>query len=290
MSVIEKEEKATVALRNHGTIFQLIPKIMLEIGAIEKSRKNVQQNYTFRGIDDFYASVQPIFAKYGVFSAPEVLSEAREERQTKSGNNLIYTLLKVRYTLYASDGSSVSAITVGEGMDSGDKSSNKALSSALKYALTQIFCVPTVEPKDVENDSHESSIATKITGRQANTVYKANSGAPIKNEGHPIEKTNKPVFNTAPEPSKTEFIPPTKKSEYTGPLSEAQKKRMYAIGKANNWLPEEIKRMVRDYCGKEHFIDLTREEYDYVCNFLEGKQSVASVPEMPDNYSAEAPH
>ena len=40
-------------------------------------------------------------------------------------------------------------------MDSGDKSFNKAMSAAYKYALFQVFCVPTEEMVDSEVDSPE---------------------------------------------------------------------------------------------------------------------------------------
>jgi hypothetical protein len=40
-------------------------------------------------------------------------------------------------------------------MDSGDKASNKAMSVGHKYAFLQALCIPTVEPKDPENDSQD---------------------------------------------------------------------------------------------------------------------------------------
>jgi hypothetical protein len=40
-------------------------------------------------------------------------------------------------------------------MDSGDKASNKAASAALKYALLQLFMIPTEEEKDTEFQSPE---------------------------------------------------------------------------------------------------------------------------------------
>jgi hypothetical protein len=67
----------------------------------------------------------------------------------------------MRFQFFADDGSSVSVTTIGEGMDSGDKSSNKAMSAALKYALVQMFCIPTADDKDSENDSHEVAPAKK---------------------------------------------------------------------------------------------------------------------------------
>lgn len=136
-------------------IYKLIPKVMDEIGAIGKGRKNVQQNYQFRGIDDIYNAVNAALAKHEVFCVPKVINNRREERQTKTGGVLIYTILEVEYTFYAPDGSFITATMIGEAMDSGDKSCNKAMSAAQKYAFLQIFCIPTEEPKDTENETHE---------------------------------------------------------------------------------------------------------------------------------------
>lgn len=138
-----------------GEIFRLIPKVMADIGVIGKDRKNDQQGYKFRGIDDVYAAVQPAFVKHGIFVIPEVTDQIREERQTKHGNTLLYTILRVRHTFYAPDGSSVQAVTVGEAMDSGDKSANKAMSAAMKYACLEVFAIPTEGDNDTENQSHE---------------------------------------------------------------------------------------------------------------------------------------
>jgi hypothetical protein len=140
---------------NVGQIYQLIPKVMLAVGAVEKSRKNIQQNYQFRGIDDFYAALHRPLCEHGMFVVPEVLAETREERQGRSGGTLIYTTLRVKHTFYAPDGSSIAAVTVGEAMDSGDKSANKAMSAAMKYALIEVFCIPTEEDNDTENASPE---------------------------------------------------------------------------------------------------------------------------------------
>jgi hypothetical protein len=136
-------------------IFDLIPKVMKEIGAVGKDRKNPQQNYSFRGIDDFYNAVQPALCRHGVFIVPTVIEQNRQDRQTKSGTNMIYTVLTVKHVFYAPDGSSIEAVTVGEAMDSGDKSANKAMSAAMKYALIEVFSIPTEGDNDTENNSPE---------------------------------------------------------------------------------------------------------------------------------------
>jgi hypothetical protein len=150
-----------------GEIYRLISKIMGEVGAISKGRKNQQQGYAFRGIDDVYHALQTPLANNGVFYIPKVIRREREERQTKSGGSLTYTTMDVEYTFYAPDGSCVTATTTGEAMDSGDKSSNKAMSAALKYALLQVFCIPTEEDNDTENSSPEPLPKKQVAAKPA---------------------------------------------------------------------------------------------------------------------------
>jgi hypothetical protein len=126
--------------------------ILQEVDAIAKSKTNTQQNYKFRGIDDMYNALHPLFSKHGVYITSEVLSSKREERQTKSGGVLIYTIVTCKFNFNCED-SSVSSILEGEAMDSGDKSTNKAMSTALKYALMQMFLIPTEEQLDTETKS-----------------------------------------------------------------------------------------------------------------------------------------
>ena len=126
-------------------IYESITAIMTEGYSISKDKTNTQQKFKYRGIDDVMNTFYPLLSKYKVFVVPEVLDRAREERETKSGGNLIYSILRIKYTFYAEDGSYVSAIVVGEGMDSADKSSNKAMAVGMKYAMFQVFCIPTEE-------------------------------------------------------------------------------------------------------------------------------------------------
>lgn len=133
-------------------IYSKINVIMREITAIGKDKQNKQQGFAYRGIDDVMNALFPLFSKHGVFVVPEVLSTTRTERQTKSGGNMAFTVSTVKYTFYATDGSSVCAITTGEGMDSADKSTNKSMAAAMKYALFQTFCIPTEEAANDDPD------------------------------------------------------------------------------------------------------------------------------------------
>lgn len=137
------------------TIYQAIAATMRDCSAVTKDRYNKEQGYRFRGIDAVMNALYPAMTKNGIFMVPKVLDIQREERQSKKGGTLIYSTVTVEYTFYAEDGSSVTCITAGEGMDSGDKSINKAMSAAFKYAAFQTFCIPTEEMRDSEEDSPE---------------------------------------------------------------------------------------------------------------------------------------
>ena len=134
-------------------IYKAIIGVMKTINAIGKDRRNSQQNFAYRGIDDVMNELHGALAENGVFVVPEVLDETRSTGKSKSGGELYYTRLKTRFTFYAGDGSSVSAVVIGEAMDSGDKASNKALSIGLKYAMLQVFCIPTEDEKDPDAQS-----------------------------------------------------------------------------------------------------------------------------------------
>jgi len=134
--MITMEEKAP-------KIYAQLAAIMAEAEAVGKNRDNEQQKFKFRGIQDVMDSLHPIFAKNKVFILSEITDQKTEERATRSGGSLIYRILTVRISYVSGiDGSRETMTVVGEGMDSGDKAANKAMSAALKYALTQTLILP----------------------------------------------------------------------------------------------------------------------------------------------------
>lgn len=139
-------------------IYESIAKIMEEIPAIGKGKTNKTQGFKYRGIDDVMNALQPLLAKNKVFIVPQILEQTREERTSSKGGNLIYSICKIQYIFYAEDGSHIEAITIGEGMDSGDKATNKAMAIAMKYALFQVFCIPTEEMAKVDPDGDSPEV------------------------------------------------------------------------------------------------------------------------------------
>lgn len=159
-------------MENIGLIYKKIAEVMQKISAVEKSRNNSQQGYKFRGIDDVYNALHNTLADVGVFTVPTVLNVIDSERSTKNGGVLICKNVKVSYKFYAEDGSFVEAIVQADGMDSGDKAIYKALAGAHKYALLQVFCIPTEELKDAENDTQELQQKTHVSDEQKMKDYR----------------------------------------------------------------------------------------------------------------------
>lgn len=143
-------------------VFESIAAVQADVEFIGKDKKVTNGNYKYRGVDQVLNTLHPLFAKHKLFAVPEVLEVLfRELRQTKSGGEVVYQALKVRYTFYAEDGTSLSAIVVGEAMDSGDKVSNKCMSVAYKYACFQTLSIPTEETTQDPDEVKEELLPSK---------------------------------------------------------------------------------------------------------------------------------
>lgn len=228
-------------------IYGQMSEVLADVEAIEKERKNTQgTGYHFRGIDDVYNAMHPLFAKHGVFCVPIVLNVVREDRETRTGTAMIYTMLTVKYVFYAIDGSSVEATVVGEAFDTGDKSANKAMSAAMKYAILQTFCIPTREDKDTETYS-------------------------------PEVKSREPKSDAAKSPQAQ-----TKDSNKS--VTEPQIKRLYAIvGKRADagWTKETVEEVAIAAFGiKESFKELAMGPYDKLCGWIENMSYAETVDKI----------
>lgn len=146
-----------MATESRGLIYEKMPLVMADLGAIGKERTNSFHKYNFRGIDDVYNACHAVLVKHGVFTIPYVVNHKVDEYVDEKGRRTIHVVAEIEYQFYASDGSTVRCRVLGEGADSGDKACNKAMASAHKYALIQSLCIPTEEQKDSEYDSPDLS-------------------------------------------------------------------------------------------------------------------------------------
>jgi hypothetical protein len=136
------------------TIHERLVAILSELPAIGKTQRNEQQKFMYRGHDDVLNALNPLLAKHGVFVVPDVLHRLEGRRETRSGGVMYEVNLHVGYTFYGAGGDFVRASAWGEGTDSGDKSTNKAMTMAFKNVLAQVFAVSTAEGASYDTDQH----------------------------------------------------------------------------------------------------------------------------------------
>lgn len=141
-----------------ATIFERMVRILGELPAIGKDARNDQQKFMYRSHDAVLNALNPLLAKHGVFVVPNVLQREVDRRTTKSGTIMYEVNLHVRYTFYGAKGDSFTASAWGEGTDSGDKSTNKAMTMAFKNVLAQAFAVSTADTIDTDGESHEETV------------------------------------------------------------------------------------------------------------------------------------
>ena len=108
-------------------------------------------NYKFRKFDDTAAAIGKAFREYGVFVQTKTINRTVEsyEKPFANGGSARWTdvYVEMRYTLTSlMDGSELVVESYGQGKDNSDKATAKAMTMALKTALTQAFMIPTDEP------------------------------------------------------------------------------------------------------------------------------------------------
>lgn len=156
-------------------VYKAIAEVQGELAkvGIAKSRRNQQgSGYNFRGIDDVYSALSPLLAKHGLVVIPRLIERIQVERTSQKGGALFYTTVKAEFDFVAvEDGSKHTACTYGEAMDSGDKSTNKAMSAAYKYAAFMAFAIPTEGDNDADSQTHDVAPVEAINESQRNILF-----------------------------------------------------------------------------------------------------------------------
>lgn len=134
-------------------------RIMAELAkeGIGKDRKNNQQNFMFRGIDDVYDAMAPLLAKHGILVWPEIQSRDCTVRESKSGGALMNVVVKAVFTFEAVEDETKRTVGpfYGEAMDSGDKATSKAMSVAYRECMIKVFSIPTGKSEDGDEKTYE---------------------------------------------------------------------------------------------------------------------------------------
>jgi hypothetical protein len=138
---------------------------------IGKGRKNTQQGYNFRGIDDVLNALSSALVDAGLVILPRVVERVIVERETQKGGAIFNVTIKVDFDLVSTeDGSKHTVSTYGEAMDSADKATNKAMSAAYKYLALLVFCIPTEATPETDADFTTHEVKAKKSGVMADVL------------------------------------------------------------------------------------------------------------------------
>ena len=169
-------------------VYQAICKVAKEISreGIAKGRRNEQQGYGFRGIDDIMNALSALLAGAELLILPRMVGRTQEERLSASQKVLFYVVVHAEFDFVsARDGSTHTVTMYGEAMDSADKATNKAMSAAYKYACLQVFCIPTEAMPDADATTEQPASKPQPAPRPA--PARADRPEPIIDTGgHPM--------------------------------------------------------------------------------------------------------
>lgn len=133
----------------HQNVYEAINAVMQEIGYVTK-QKGANLTYTYAGEAALIAAIRPHMVANEVVVFPSgVANRITREYLTKSGTAMVNVQADFSFTFWHGPSNTGFTVTVlGEGSDSGDKASAKAMTIAYKYALRQTFVIETGDDPD----------------------------------------------------------------------------------------------------------------------------------------------
>lgn len=133
-----------------GGIHAAIAQVYSKVGYVQKTGQMTAgpARYSYAGERDFIEAIRPELVAAGIYMHVNRVREVKHEvLPTKNGTTNRVTLIgTVRFA--HTDGSFIECEATGEGMDTGDKASGKAMTNMFKYALRQTFCIETGDDPD----------------------------------------------------------------------------------------------------------------------------------------------
>lgn len=139
----------------HENIYQAMAAVMEEVGYVKKQR-SAGLNYSYAGEAALIEALRPAMVEHGVFVFVKRYFNLGQTEYTinKDYNGQQKTTRMTNSSIQATicfmheSGTFIDVESAGEAADAGDKSVNKAMTGAYKYALRQTFCIETGDDPD----------------------------------------------------------------------------------------------------------------------------------------------
>lgn len=150
-------------------IFQKMSAITQEISTVAKNLQvgEGKNQYKAVGEADVLAAVKPVEAKHGVYSYPysrEIVESGEMVVTTKFGERKsLYLRLKTvyRFVNMEKPDEYIDITTYGDGVDSQDKATGKAMTYSDKYALLKAYKIQTGDDPDQNASETLNSVSRK---------------------------------------------------------------------------------------------------------------------------------
>lgn len=106
-------------------------------------RQGIGLKFAYRSIEDVLFSLSPLLVKAHLCIYPIKVEQINHQilPTSKSSQRLVQLLITYRVSC-SDDGSYIDCQSIGDGMDSSDKATGKAMSYAYKSLMFQLFCIP----------------------------------------------------------------------------------------------------------------------------------------------------
>ena len=152
-------------------IHTAINKVMQEVGYVQKEKAGGLP-YSFAGEAALIKAIRPHMVDNGIImyvaGIPKIDSEIFTTTKGTAMNR-VSLIAKIRFQHTGSE-TGIDVYEAGEGMDAGDKATNKALTSAYKYALRQTFIIETGDDPDKQPSTEQERDRKKQDSPDAGPV------------------------------------------------------------------------------------------------------------------------
>jgi len=123
-------------------LIQKLCEVVAELGPMKPEGFNSFHKYKYFSDEQLSSAFRDKLAKRNILLVPEVIDWDIRDFKTEKEKHSFLTTMRVRWTLMDGDSDDIiSAVTVGQGDDPGDKGSNKAMTGAFKYLLIKMALI-----------------------------------------------------------------------------------------------------------------------------------------------------
>lgn len=146
----------------------LMGEVLAELPAIGKAMApGSGLKYAFRGIEAVLDMLNPLLSERGLFVVPcEVVSVSETARETRGGTLTYNVRVVMLYRWYGPAGDFIQVASTGEGSDTQDKATQKAMTSAFKYMLFETFAISTEEGAKSDIDATQDQEETVLSAQE----------------------------------------------------------------------------------------------------------------------------